>query len=183
MFRDSCWFKVQNIPPVCRAAAKINILEPEREKRLLKSAQFLPRRTPDHEKGTGRLLHGQSPRVIQVQSAVAAIYRVSRPEPVKQESFQNQRGRGRKTADHETGLRMAVLADQEASAASSSGQAAGGAHGIEARGKNGIRIQEQHKIAFQGCNTLIYRGREASILRVRDDADRALTDSFEGMVS
>src|ERR1019366_9093267 len=76
-------------------ATEVHVVKPEREKSFVKTTHFPPNLPPHHQKRTRRLLHFARPVVIQIQTAIPAIHRVVTPDPVEQESFQNQ-NRGRR---------------------------------------------------------------------------------------
>ncbi len=82
--------------------------------------------------------------VIQIQSPIPPVHRVIRPDPVEQESFQNQGGGRGKLADHETDLRMAIRVHQQTAGARGSGQVAGVAQRLQAG------LPERHRDSAAG---------------------------------
>ena len=107
MFGDSPRLVKKSIPAVHRAAAKIDILEPEGEKLLIESTQLLPDVAANHQKRSGRLLDLETPMIVNPQAAVLPVYRVVRPNAIQQQSFQSQSCRCRQLPSHESDLRLA----------------------------------------------------------------------------
>src|SRR5450755_1708135 len=93
VFCNSFGGVVQSQTPIQYTAAEIHIFEPEREKALVQSTQFLPHGAANHQERSGWLLHLKIPGVVQPQTTVSPVDRISRPDSIKHESFQNKDGR------------------------------------------------------------------------------------------
>src|SRR5438132_6589417 len=125
MFSDSFRNIVQEKAPFPYAPAEIHVFEPEWKKALVESTHFLPHGAANHEERTRRLLYSQIPGVVQPQTTVSPVDRISRPQAIKQEGFQNQSGWRGQAPRHETNLRTPFGIQKPAACASRSRQGAG----------------------------------------------------------
>src|ERR1035437_7259734 len=106
MFRNRFRDLVQTKPSISNSTAEVHIFKPQREEALIQPTQFLPHRAAHHEKRPGGLLHRRTRGTIPIQAAVAAVYRIPRPDSIKQKNLQSQGGRGGKSPHHESNLAL-----------------------------------------------------------------------------
>ena len=130
---------------------------------FVKTAQFAPHRPADHEERSRRLLHRQTRGVVQRQTTVPPVHRITRPDSVKQYDFQNQGGGCGQLAHHETGLRASIGVHKPSAGARGAGKVAGLPQRFQAALEHGIRIQQQHIRRIQHRKPLIYLVPEVGI--------------------
>ena len=82
MFGDSFRYVKQTKSPITHSPAEIHIFKPEREEFFIEAAKFLPDLAPHHQERTRGLLNHAAYGVIQIQTAVAPVYRVVPVESV-----------------------------------------------------------------------------------------------------
>ena len=156
-------------------AAKVHILEPDREKILIESPQPFPNIPAKHQKSTGRLFHVRRLIEAPVQIAVSPVYRIIGPKTIDAEEFQYQGGGGREAADRKSPLGL-VLAVHQLTA----GQAvfARGINQFVNRGQEFyVWIKQQQAFGIGLTDTLVRCRREASVLAIGQDGPTSLLAS------
>ncbi len=154
------------------AAAEIHIFEPEREEALVQAAQAVPHVPPQHEERARGLLHIGGLAVIEVEATVAAVHRVTPPEPIHSQNFERQRQRRGKAAHHEAGLGRPGLVDQPAASRSDAGRRAGRHKVVERAAQYGIRVEQQNQRRRERPNRLVDPARKARVEAVLDEPGR-----------
>lgn len=124
VFRNSVWLVIHPVFPVLSATTEIDFFEPQRMKSFIEPAELGPDLATKHEKGPGRLLDLETTRVVEPQSPIPPVHPIVRTDPVKQESFQNQRRRSGKLPRHETDLRAALRINETSARARDARQTA-----------------------------------------------------------
>src|ERR1035441_1675602 len=94
--------------PINRPPAEIHILKPEGGKTFIEATQLPPHCPRNHQKCPRWLFCLETCRIVHAQAAIFPVHGVVRPDLVEQEDFQNQGGRRRKLADHESDLGAAL---------------------------------------------------------------------------
>jgi hypothetical protein len=87
---------------------KIDIFKPHWTKPFVEAAEPLPDIAAHHQKRTCGLLHVGGSVRIEVEAAVAPIYRISRDQAVQPKRLERERCRNRQTPHHESLLWTAL---------------------------------------------------------------------------
>ena len=74
-----------------QAFAQIDVLEPDRKELLIEAAELVPHCVSYGQACTGRLFNLLLLRIVRVQTAIAAIHRISRPKLIDQRCLEDQR--------------------------------------------------------------------------------------------